>query len=78
MSGCKEMTRRSNVSAVCNAEVSVAKVWAVGVGTVFDQKGVPMLQGLLLNQLTPEQMAQQLQTEVVNFLQQNGVQIPKS
>jgi ABC-type glycerol-3-phosphate transport system substrate-binding protein len=53
-------------------------LWAVGVSTVFDQKGVPMMQGLLLNQLTPEQMAQQLQTEVVNFLRANGVQVPTS
>lgn len=53
-------------------------LWAVGVTSVFDQKGVPMMQGLLLNQLTPEQMAQQLQTEVVNFLQNNGVQVPPS
>ncbi len=53
-------------------------LWAVGVSTVFDQKGVPMMQGLLLNQLTPEQMAQQLQTEVVNFLRTNGVQVPTS
>lgn len=55
-------------------------IWATsaGVTTIFDQKGVPMMQGLLLNQLTPEQMAQQLQTEVVSFLTNNGLKIPSA
>jgi len=55
-------------------------IWATsaGVSTIFDQKGVPMMQGLLLNQLTPEQMAQQLQTEVVNFLTNNGLKLPSA
>ncbi|HLG52235.1 MAG TPA: sugar ABC transporter substrate-binding protein [Chloroflexota bacterium] len=52
-------------------------IWAVGVQSVFDQKGVPMMQGLLLNQLTPEQMAQQLQDEVIRFLENNGIKVPR-
>ena len=52
-------------------------LWAVGVTTILDQKGVPLLQGLLLGQVTPEQMATQLQDEVVKFLKGNGVAVPQ-
>ena len=51
-------------------------IWATGLSSILDDTVPPLLQGVLNGQLSPEEMAQQVQDAVIQGLQQNGVNVP--
>jgi hypothetical protein len=53
-------------------------IWATGLDSLLDDIVPPLLQGVLLNQLKPADAAKQIQDQVIQGLQQNGVDVPKS
>jgi len=53
-------------------------IWATGLNSILDDTVPPLLQGVLNGQLSPEDMAAQVQDAVVQGLQQNGVEVPES
>jgi ABC-type glycerol-3-phosphate transport system substrate-binding protein len=53
-------------------------IWATGLNSILDDTVPPLLQGVLNGQLSPEEMAQQVQDAVIQGLQQNGVNVPTS
>ncbi len=53
-------------------------IWATGIESMLDDIVPPLLQGIMLGKLKPEEAADQIQSEVIRGLQQNGVDVPKS
>ena len=53
-------------------------IWATGLNSILDDTVPPLLQGVFNGQLTPEEMAAQVQDAVVDGLKQNGVEVPES
>ena len=51
-------------------------IWATGMNGILDDTVPPLLQGVLNGQLSPEDMAAQVQDAVVQGLRQNGVDVP--
>jgi ABC-type glycerol-3-phosphate transport system substrate-binding protein len=51
-------------------------IWAVGLGSILDDTVPPLLQGVFNGQLSPSDMAEQVQDAVVDGLKQNGVDVP--
>jgi hypothetical protein len=52
-------------------------IWATGINSILDDTVPPLLQGVLNGQLSPEDMAAQVQDAVIQGLQQNGVDVPQ-
>jgi multiple sugar transport system substrate-binding protein len=53
-------------------------IWASGLDGILDDVVPPLLQGVMLGKLKPADMASQIQAQVVQGLQQNGVKLPNS
>jgi ABC-type glycerol-3-phosphate transport system substrate-binding protein len=53
-------------------------IWAAGLDGLLDDIVPPLLQGVLLGKLKAADAAGQIQDQVVQGLQQNGVQVPNS
>jgi multiple sugar transport system substrate-binding protein len=53
-------------------------IWAAGLDGILDDVVPPLMQGVMLGKLKPADMAAQVQTAVVQGLQQNGVKVPNS
>jgi ABC-type glycerol-3-phosphate transport system substrate-binding protein len=51
-------------------------IWATGLGGILDDTVPPLMQGVMNGQLSPEDMATQVQDAVIQGLQQNGVNVP--
>jgi ABC-type glycerol-3-phosphate transport system substrate-binding protein len=51
-------------------------IWATGLSSILDDTVPPLLQGVMNGQLSPEDMATQVQDAVIQGLQQNGVNVP--
>jgi ABC-type glycerol-3-phosphate transport system substrate-binding protein len=51
-------------------------IWATGLNGILDDTVPPLLQGVLNGQLSPEDMAAQVQDAVIQGLRQNGVEVP--
>jgi len=51
-------------------------IWATGMNGILDDTVPPLLQGVLNGQLSPEDMAAQVQDAVIQGLRQNGVDVP--
>jgi ABC-type glycerol-3-phosphate transport system substrate-binding protein len=51
-------------------------IWATGLNGILDDTVPPLLQGVLNGQLSPEDMAAQVQDAVIQGLRQNGVDVP--
>jgi hypothetical protein len=51
-------------------------IWATGLDALLDDIVPPLLQGVLLAQLKPADAAKQIQDQVLQGLQQNGVKVP--
>lgn len=53
-------------------------IWATGITSILDDTVPPLLQGVLTGQLSPEEMASQVQDEVIDGLRRNGVDVPEN
>jgi multiple sugar transport system substrate-binding protein len=53
-------------------------IWATGIDSILDDTVPPLLQGVFNKQLTPQEMAAQVQDAVLDGLRQNGVEVPQS
>lgn len=53
-------------------------IWATGLLSILDDTVPPLLQGVFNRQLSPEEMAAQVQEAVIDGLIQNGVDVPES
>jgi len=51
-------------------------IWATGIDGILDDTVPPLMQGVMNGQLSPEDMASQVQDAVIQGLQQNGVNVP--
>lgn len=65
------------IASMKSAEV-LEPLWATGLDGLLDDIVPPLLQGVLLGKLKPAEAAGQIQDQVVQGLQQNGVQVPNS
>ncbi len=65
------------LTAMSNAQV-MAPIWATGFVGILDDIVPPLFQGVLTKQLTPEDMAAQVQDGLIAGLRQNGVEVPTS
>lgn len=52
-------------------------IWATGLSGILDDTVPPLLQGVMNGELSPEDMAVQVQEAVVQGLLQNGVEVPE-
>jgi multiple sugar transport system substrate-binding protein len=53
-------------------------IWATGISGILDDIVPPLMQGVMLNRLKPADAASQIQDQVVQALQQNGVKVPSN
>ena len=53
-------------------------IWATGLTSILDDTVPPLLQGVFNRQLSPEEMASQVQDEVIEGLRRNGVDVPEN
>lgn len=53
-------------------------IWAAGMSGILDDTVPPLLQGVMNKQITPADMAAQVQEAVVDGLRQNGIEVPES
>ena len=53
-------------------------IWATGLNSILDDTVPPLLQGVLNGQLSPEDMAAQVQDAVIQGLKQNAIDVPES
>lgn len=56
----------------------MSPIWATGLDGILDDTVPPLLQGVFNKQLTPQEMAAQVQDAVLAGLRQNGVEVPQS
>jgi multiple sugar transport system substrate-binding protein len=54
----------------------MAPIWAAGLDGLLDDVVPPLVQGVMLGKLKPADAASQIQAQVVQGLQQNGVKVP--
>jgi multiple sugar transport system substrate-binding protein len=53
-------------------------IWATGISGILDDIIPPLMQGVMLGRLKPADAASQIQDQVVQALQQNGVKVPNN
>jgi len=53
-------------------------IWATGLTSILDDTVPPLLQGVLNGQLSPEDMAAQVQDAAIQGLRQNAIEVPES
>jgi ABC-type glycerol-3-phosphate transport system substrate-binding protein len=57
--------------------VQMEPVWATNLTSVLDDIVPPLIQGIMLEQISPEDAAGEIQREVVRGLQQIGIDVPQ-
>ena len=57
--------------------IQMEPVWATNITSIMDDIVPPLIQGIMLEQISPEDAASEIQREVVRGLQQIGIDVPQ-